>query len=247
MKSIAEMKLGLTPCTWQLQSAHNQLENKDVFTISPTSSGKTLTFWIPLEKNQDEANAYGFLALDICVETATDEAFKAIIASQTFTDSLFNITFDEGHCITHVRFHTVSATMPPHILLDVQSKLHIWSYNLAKVVWSNDHPNIHLMEGTPPKKFMLFVNSQDQAEGVRNSLCRDLPVHLQHNILWFHSGMSMQFQLDAMEKLTKGEIWGICCTDAAGMGLDLQDVRLVIQWGYINSLCILMQQLGCAA
>ncbi|KAG1718681.1 hypothetical protein EDB19DRAFT_1649808 [Suillus lakei] len=101
MKSIAEMKLGLTPCTWQLQSAHNQLENKDVFTISPTSSGKTLTFWIPLlfnnggitiiitplnilsEKNRDEANAYGFPALDICAETATDEAFKVSCYSVT--------------------------------------------------------------------------------------------------------------------------------------------------------------------
>jgi superfamily II DNA helicase RecQ len=88
------MKLGLTPCTWQHQSAHNQLENKDVFTISPTGSGKTLTFWIPLlfnnggitiiitplnilsEKNRDEANAYGFPALDICAEIATDEALK---------------------------------------------------------------------------------------------------------------------------------------------------------------------------
>lgn len=30
-------------------------------------------------------------------------------------------------------------------------------------------------------------------------------------------------------------------------GLDLRDVRLVIQWGYINSLCILMQRLGRAA
>lgn len=128
--------------------------------------------------------------------------------------------------------------MPPHILLDVQSKLRIRSYNLAKIVQSNDRPNIHLMvqemkyprntyydlarilslkEGTPPEKFMLFVNSRDQAEGVRNSLCKDLPAHLRHNILWFHSGMSMQFRLDTMEKLTKGEIWGICCTDAAGM------------------------------
>ncbi|KAG1894466.1 P-loop containing nucleoside triphosphate hydrolase protein [Suillus fuscotomentosus] len=305
------MKLGLTPCTWQLQSAHNQLENKDVFTISPTGSGKTLTFWIPLlfnnggitiiitplnilsEKNQDEANAYGFPTLDICAETATDKAFKDIeklkyrvlVVSpervlqdarfkklwkcQTFTDNLFSIAFDEGHCISewgkdfrplyselgnlrwylpaHVRFHAVSATMPPHILLDVQSKLRIRSYNFAKVVRSNDCANIHFMvqemkypqntyydlgrilplkEGTPPEKFMLFINAQDQAEAVCNSLCKDLPAHLRHNI---------------------GEIWGICCTDAAGMGLDLRDVRLVNQWGYIDSLCILMQHLGRAA
>jgi superfamily II DNA helicase RecQ len=128
--------------------------------------------------------------------------------------------------------------MAPHILLDVQSKLRVRSYNLAKVVRSNDRPNIHLMvqemkyprntchdltrilslkEGTPPEKFMIFVNSRDQAEGVCNSLCKDLPSRLRHKIVWFHSGMSMQFRLDTMEKLTNGEIWGICCTDAAGM------------------------------
>ncbi|KAG2115645.1 P-loop containing nucleoside triphosphate hydrolase protein [Suillus cothurnatus] len=291
-----------------------------------------LTFWIPLlfnnggisiiitllnilsEKNRDEANGYGFPALDLCAETATDEAFKDIEKlkyrvlavsperilqdarfkklwkSKTFTDNLFNITFDKAHCISewgkdfrplyselgnlqwylphHVRFHAVSATMAPHILLDVQSKLCVQSYNLAKVVRSNDRPNIHLMvqemkypcnmchdltrilslkEGTPPEKFMIFVNSRDQAEGVCNSLCKDLPSHLRHKIVWFHSGMSMQFQLDMMEKLTNSEIWGICCTDAAGMGLDLRDIRLVIQWGFINSLCVLMKRLGRAA
>ncbi|KAG2134983.1 P-loop containing nucleoside triphosphate hydrolase protein, partial [Suillus cothurnatus] len=248
------------------------------------------------EKNRDEANGYGFPALDLCAETATDEAFKDIEKlkyrvlavsperilqdarfkklwkSKTFTDNLFNITFDVAHCISewgkdfrplyselgnlrwylphHVRFHAVSATMAPHILLDVQSKLCVRSYNLAKVVRSNDRPNIHLMvqemkyprntchdltrilsleEGTPPEKFMIFVNSRDQAEGVCNSLCKDLPSRLRHKIL------------------TNGEIWGICCTDAAGMGLDLRDIRLVIQWGFINSLCVLMQRLGRAA
>jgi superfamily II DNA helicase RecQ len=91
IKSIAEMKLGLSPCTWQLQSAHNQLKNKDVFTISLTGSGKTLTFWIPLlfnnggitiiitplnilsKKNRDEANSYGFPVLNLYAETTMDE------------------------------------------------------------------------------------------------------------------------------------------------------------------------------
>ncbi|KAG1840196.1 hypothetical protein DFJ58DRAFT_667273, partial [Suillus subalutaceus] len=87
--------------------------------------------------------------------------------SKRFTNVLFNVTFDEGHCISewgkdfqplyselgnlrwflpdHVSFHTVSATMPPHILHDVQSKLHIRSYNTTKIIRSNDRPNIHLM------------------------------------------------------------------------------------------------------
>ncbi|KAG1793785.1 hypothetical protein EV424DRAFT_1335765, partial [Suillus variegatus] len=60
---------------------------KDVVTISPTGSGKTLTFWIPLllnvggviiivtplnilgEKNQKEAEALGFSAINLCKES----------------------------------------------------------------------------------------------------------------------------------------------------------------------------------
>ncbi|KIK76229.1 hypothetical protein PAXRUDRAFT_170565 [Paxillus rubicundulus Ve08.2h10] len=54
----------------------------------------------------------------------------------------------------------------------------------------------------------------------------------------------MEFRIEAIEKLRQGEIWGICCTDAAGMGLDLRDITLIIQWGYTASLCTLMQWLG---
>ncbi|KAG1906350.1 uncharacterized protein F5891DRAFT_1182598 [Suillus fuscotomentosus] len=59
--------------------------------------------------------------------------------------------------------------------------------------------------------------------------------------------MTMEFRTEIIEKLCKGEIWGIFCTDAAGMGLDLRDIQLVIQWGYTGSLCALMQYLGRAA
>ncbi|KAG1845809.1 hypothetical protein F4604DRAFT_1688582 [Suillus subluteus] len=55
--------------------------------------------------------------------------------------------------------------------------------------------------------------------------------HLREKVIWFHSGMTMDFRVNAMEKLRKGELWGICCTDAAGMGLDLRDVKIIVQWG----------------
>ncbi|KAF9225047.1 hypothetical protein BS17DRAFT_684118, partial [Gyrodon lividus] len=48
MKQIVSEKLSISPCTWQLQSVQAQLQKKDVFTISPTGSGKTMTFWIPM-------------------------------------------------------------------------------------------------------------------------------------------------------------------------------------------------------
>ncbi|KAG1751837.1 hypothetical protein EDB19DRAFT_1621188, partial [Suillus lakei] len=91
MKQTVQEKFGLSPCTWQLKAAQYQLNSKDVITISPTGSGKTLTFWIPLlfnaggiiiivtplnilgEKNQKEAEALGFPAINLCKETASDQ------------------------------------------------------------------------------------------------------------------------------------------------------------------------------
>lgn len=54
----------------------------------------------------------------------------------------------------------------------------------------------------------------------------------------------MEFRVDVMNQLQAGELWGICCTDAAGMGLDLRDIKIIVQWGYTSSLCALMQRLG---
>lgn len=135
-------------------------------------------------------------------------------------------------------FHIVSATMPPHILRDVQKKLHMQSNRVVKVIRSNDRPNIHLMvariegtlksmqdldrvlnfrDGQPETPFMVFVNGQEDAERLAKYIRRSVPDHLQDKFVWFHSGMSMAFRSAAIEKLKSGELWGIFCTDAAGM------------------------------
>lgn len=113
MKAVVQDKFGLNPCTWQLQSARHQLEHKDVFTVSPTGSGKTLTFWIPLlfnndgiiivvtplsilgEKNMDEAIRLGFPAINLCAETATDQAYK--VSYKHICANLSSNPFGSGH------------------------------------------------------------------------------------------------------------------------------------------------------
>ncbi|KAH9020365.1 hypothetical protein EDB83DRAFT_2527937 [Lactarius deliciosus] len=56
--------------------------------------------------------------------------------------------------------------------------------------------------------------------------------------------MSTTFRTETIRKLHSHEIWGIFCTDAAGMGLDLRDIELVVQWKHTKSLCMLWQRLG---
>ncbi|KAF9226734.1 hypothetical protein BS17DRAFT_648264, partial [Gyrodon lividus] len=74
------------PCDWQIQSARAQLERKDVITVSPIGSGKTMTFWLfnssgimititPLnilrEKTEVEGNLFRIPAVNLTAKTAT--------------------------------------------------------------------------------------------------------------------------------------------------------------------------------
>ncbi|PPQ97754.1 hypothetical protein CVT26_001802 [Gymnopilus dilepis] len=265
------------------------------------------------DQNVAELARLHISAVNVTGETATDALFKEIEAGQhraivvspekilndsrferlwenkKFTSRLFNISFDEAHCISqwgkkfrpeyadlgrlrwlvprHVCFHAVSATMPEHILNDVRAKLQMRFDRTTIIRCSNDRPNIYIMveemkypassakdlerilrlqvcNVTPPPKFMIFANKRKETESIVEKLWQDLPEDLREKIIWFHSGMSSKFREKAIQQLRDGEVWGFLCTDAAGMGLNLPDVELVIQWRYVASLCTLTQRLG---
>ncbi|QRW07800.1 Helicase conserved C-terminal domain [Ceratobasidium sp. AG-Ba] len=59
--------------------------------------------------------------------------------------------------------------------------------------------------------------------------------------------MSSGFNNRAMEKLKSGELFGIVCTDVAGMGIDIPDIDLVVQYQLPKKFCILFQRMGRAA
>lgn len=68
-----------------------------------------------------------------------------------------------------------------------------------------------------PPKFMIFANKRKETETVVETLWQDLSEDLRRMIVWFHSGMSSEFRENAIQQLRNGEIWGLLCTDAAGM------------------------------
>ena len=85
---------GILPCMFQARDAIAQLKQKDCIMISPTGSGKTLTFWIPLlfnnngiiiiitalnilgDKNVEELLRLGITAANVTGASATDDLFK---------------------------------------------------------------------------------------------------------------------------------------------------------------------------
>ncbi|KAG1884172.1 hypothetical protein F4604DRAFT_1920024 [Suillus subluteus] len=96
MRTTVQERFGFVPCNWQVQSAQAQLKQRDVVTLSPTGSGKTLTFWIPLlfnnggitilitpltilgEKNVTELQQVQIPVVNLSAATATDATFEDI-------------------------------------------------------------------------------------------------------------------------------------------------------------------------
>ncbi|KAH9009872.1 P-loop containing nucleoside triphosphate hydrolase protein [Lactarius hengduanensis] len=202
----------------------------------------------------------------------TDRRFLDLWKSKRFVNKLRSVIFDEAHCISqwsgdfrpeyadmgrlrwllpgHIVFHAASATLPRHVLDHVKSLLQMRPERTKEIRLTNDRPNIHLVTlemldplnschdilrifqfngDPPPPLFMVFCNSRKETE------------HLCH---FARSHAPAEFR-DKLLRLR--EIWGVFCTDAAGMGLDIRDVEIVVQWRYTPSLCTLWQRLGRAA
>ncbi|KZT73988.1 P-loop containing nucleoside triphosphate hydrolase protein, partial [Daedalea quercina L-15889] len=171
-----------------------------------------------------------------------------------------------------IPFYIASATLPKPLLEDVAKTLCLRKDRTELILRSNDWPNIALSvrkmqhaaktycdldflipdsfkEGDPPPpKFLIFCNNIKEAEAVCHHLRQQLPVELRRKkIKYFHATMSAFYRSDEYEAFKSGEIYGLCVTDAFGMGLDINGIQLIIQWKAPVSINSLWQRFGRAA
>ncbi|KIJ23949.1 hypothetical protein M422DRAFT_195318 [Sphaerobolus stellatus SS14] len=85
-----------------------------------------------------------------------------------------------------------------------------------------------------PHKFLTFFNSDKEVEAACVYLWHMHGIQLSNNLFWFYSVMTEVFRADSMESFEAGQdvedgLWGLMCTDAAGMALDIPDITLIVQ------------------
>ncbi|KAG2142783.1 uncharacterized protein EDB93DRAFT_1056231, partial [Suillus bovinus] len=69
----------------------------------------------------------------------------------------------------------------------------------------------------------------------------------QDKIKWFNANMMTYFKQDEVGNYIQEITWGFCTTESFGMGIDIADVCIVIQWqATCCSLSTLWQRFGCA-
>ncbi|KAI0639543.1 P-loop containing nucleoside triphosphate hydrolase protein [Trametes polyzona] len=170
-----------------------------------------------------------------------------------------------------IPFYLPSATLDDPLLHDVSATLQLRSGRTEHILRSNDRPDVALAvrkmefaansfhdldflipedfghDDTPPPKFLIFFDSIREAEAAVAHLRSRLPEDLRHKVAYFHSIMTAEYREDEFAALMHGERYGLCVTDSFGMGLDLPDVRLIIQWKIARGLNTLWQRFGRAA
>ncbi|KAJ6526852.1 P-loop containing nucleoside triphosphate hydrolase protein [Mycena vulgaris] len=162
------------------------------------------------------------------------------------------------------------ATLPPAVLAEAMKILQVGK-KVEIIRRSNDRPNINLVvremkysmssfmdlaflipenwqpgDELPPK-LLIFFDSVADSVAAANFLRARLPLEHRSKIKWFNSEMSPEFKVGESDALKAGVTWGLNCTDSFGMGLDLPDILLIIQWRSTSDMCTLWQPLGRAA
>jgi superfamily II DNA helicase RecQ len=140
--------------------------------------------------------------------------------------------------IPHATIFALSATLTPTMVAEVKSLLGLSSVELIRL--SNNRQNItyitkkmaHTQQSlhdlaflvppsftpeSPPQKFMVFMKSKILCERAAEFLRQRLPTALRDRIVWVHADMTRSFNERALGNLRDGLIYGIVCTDVAGM------------------------------
>ncbi|KAF5381314.1 hypothetical protein D9615_008286 [Tricholomella constricta] len=198
-----------------------------------------------------EAGQYRVVIINPELLMGDDNITKLWIKPQ-FTKHILYFTFDEGHCISQwgkfrkeylqvgnlrylipetIPFYVASATLPPAVRRDIAEILHLRSNKTEYILRSNDRPEIRLMVRAlsfPASSFrdLDFLIPKGFKDG-------DPPVP-----------KFLVYREDELVELRDSSTWGLCCTDAFGMGMDLPDIKIVIQWKATCDLCTVWQRFG---
>ncbi|KAG2743438.1 P-loop containing nucleoside triphosphate hydrolase protein, partial [Suillus brevipes Sb2] len=171
----------------------------------------------------------------------------------------------------YVPFMMASATLTPIDLSHGKRLLRMRSENLVTIRTSIDRSNVKLCvrkikyslssyqdlaflipdgwsnsDPIPPKFLVFFDNIQDTIAAAK-TLQKRLPLDMRHKIKWYNSDMTAQYKENEVNHLISGETWGLCTTESFGMGMDVPDILLVIQWRATCNLSTLWQRWGRAA
>ncbi|KAH7906547.1 P-loop containing nucleoside triphosphate hydrolase protein [Hygrophoropsis aurantiaca] len=169
-------------------------------------------------------------------------------------------------------FVAVSATLPARVRNDVLDKLEFAKNDYVSIDIGNDRPNVSIVVrgiqhpmntyanldfiipkdvSSPSHIQQTFIYADNIAVGtdIVDHITELLPDSLQQLglIRPYNAAHSKKYRQRVMEMFRRGEVRVLVCTDAAGMGCNIPNIDLVVQWKLPASVSTFIQRAGRAA
>ncbi|EGN97848.1 hypothetical protein SERLA73DRAFT_56613, partial [Serpula lacrymans var. lacrymans S7.3] len=161
--------------------------------------------------------------------------------------------------------YAMSATMSPAVLAEVRKTLHISASKSFHLNLGNDQPNVtqelRIIAGSTDysaldfivkdaqaaneiPRALIFVNTVSQSQAGFRRLHRIVSDQLKSQISYLNARCSPRTRKTVLCDFCEGKIRVMFVTKIGGMGLDIPDVELVIQFGVPSSLSVWLQRAG---
>ncbi|KAJ3476192.1 hypothetical protein NLI96_g11327 [Meripilus lineatus] len=175
--------------------------------------------------------------------------FGRVWKDQAFTSKIISVIWDEGHCVNRATVKIIRRSNDrPNIYLTVRKIRHsLASFrDLDFLIPSGWKAGDHL------PKFLVFFDDIKESIRAAKALKSRLPLQEQSKIKWFNSDDTPELREYLTEVFREqGEegktVYGLYCTDSFGMGIDIADIEIVVQWRMTCDLNTLWQRFGRAA
>ncbi|KAF9787415.1 P-loop containing nucleoside triphosphate hydrolase protein [Thelephora terrestris] len=154
-----------------------------------------------------------------------------------------------------------SATLPPQTLSDIRDSLEVQDdrsfdlnlgndrSNITPIVWpmkggKDDFGSLNfVLSGGDIRRTVIYFNEKETARKACEYLQSLVPTK-QSQIDFVHSSRCSGPQKRVLKQFQAGEINILCATEVVGMGTDLKNVTLVVQYMVPSSLSVWVQRAG---
>ncbi|KAF8156295.1 P-loop containing nucleoside triphosphate hydrolase protein [Mycena galopus ATCC 62051] len=206
-----------------------------------------------------------------CLSVFIDEAHCVSHWGDSFRKKYASIGVIRAFLPQSTLIVAVTATLTPRVREDLVTKLqfnpndYIFCSigndrpNVAQIVRALEHPansyrDLDFMVDpttTPEKIKRAFLYTDDIRDGGKIADHLNARVHPSFRarglVRPYNAGMSTKYRTEVMALFKAGIVRILICTDAAGMGMDILDIELVVQWKLPKNLSSWVQRAGRAA
>lgn len=130
-----------------------------------------------------------------------------------------------------------------------QMKKHIYPMDRPNILFdveevANDHEKIERIQKLLIHKripTLIYFSSRNATERMAHMLAHQLP---KHRISYYHGGMEQMDRIHIQQQFMNDQLDIICCTSAFGMGINKQNIRLIIHFHFPTQLESFIQEIG---